>query len=103
MNESLFYQIYSQDPQLHSESILEALKDQRVTSLADYKGELTTKLTDIWHLAQKKIKKLWTSQKQHYDMFANECSIDVQDQVYVYTLAKKAGTAYKFACSFVDP
>ena len=33
-------------------------------------------------------------------MSANEYSIDVQDQVYVYTPAKKVGTAYKFACSF---
>ena len=30
-------------------------------------------------------------------------SIRVGDRVYVYTPAKKTGTAYKFACLFVGP
>ena len=38
-----------------------------------------------------------------YETFANEHSIHVGDQVYVYPPAKKVGTAYKFACPFVGP
>ena len=51
-SESLFYPLYGRDPQLPSESVLEAPKGRRMTSLFDYKGELTIKLTDAWQLAQ---------------------------------------------------
>ena len=71
--------------------------------MVDYKGELTTKLNDAWQLAQEQIKKSQASWKQYYDTFASKHSICVGDQVYVYTPAKKTGTAYKFACLFVGP
>ena len=38
-----------------------------------------------------------------YDTFANEHSVHVGDQVYVYTPAMKVGTVYKFVCPFVAP
>ena len=75
----------------------------RSRQLSDYKGELTTKLTDAWRLTCEQIKQLQALQKQYYDTFANEHSIHMGDQVYMYTLAKKVGTAYKFASPFVDP
>ena len=66
VSESLFYLLYGKDPQLPSESILEAPKDKRMTSLVDYKGELTIKLNDAWRLAWEQIKKSQASQKQYY-------------------------------------
>ena len=51
VSESLFCLLYGKDSQLTSESILEAPKDKRMTSLVDYKGELTIKLNDAWQLA----------------------------------------------------
>ena len=47
--------------------------------------------------------KLQGSQKHYYDTLANKHSIHMRDQVYVYTSAKKVGTAYKFVCPFVGP
>ena len=84
------YVLYGRDPKLPSESILEAPKDRRMTSLVDYK-ELTTKLNDAWQFAQEQIKKSQASRKQYYDTFANEHGICVGDRVYVYTPAKKLG------------
>ena len=77
--ESLFYLRYGRDPQQPSESIVKAAKDRRMISLVDYKGELTTKLTDAWQVTLDQIKKSQASQKQHYDTFANEHSIHVGD------------------------
>ena len=78
-------------------------RDRRIVNLNDFKAEITTRCADAWQLAQDQIKKAQASQKSYYDASATEPNIRKGDRVYVYTPAKKSGTAYKFARPFVGP
>ena len=101
--ESLFYLLYGRDPYLPSDDVLNPPRDRRIVNLNDFKAEITTRCADAWQLAQDQIKKAQASQKSYYDASATEPNIRKGDRVYVYTPAKKSGTAYKFARPFVGP
>ena len=101
--ESPLYLLYGRDPHLPSDSVLSVPKDQRIMSLSDYKTEIARRCADAWKLAQEQIKKSQASQKLHYDASASEPNIHEGDRVYVYTPARKSGTAYKFVRPFVGP
>lgn len=101
--ESPFFLLYGRDPQLPTDSALDAPVERCHPDLRSYRQELVEGLSDAWEVARAQVKKAQQKEKRYYDRSGTLKNLKVGDRVFLQVPSLKKGTAYKFARQFQGP
>ena len=101
--EAPYYLLYGHDARLPTEAALSVPRSPYVTSVDDYKTELTVGLTEAWKQARLNIKKAQKRQKLHYDKQAKIIDFQPGGRVMVYMPHEHQGKNRKLALPYHGP
>ena len=91
---------YGHDARLPTEAALSVPRSPYVTSVDDYKTELTVGLTEAWKQARLNIKKAQKCQKLHYDKQDKKIDFQPGGRVMVYMPHEHQGKNRKLALPY---